>query len=289
TARGMLVADGRTGPHQATIGVLSPNEDQIMGFSWNGSNSTGYITNTANALGLQGGGLDLLTARNNGGVANVGIGNSANSGYALDVTGSTNVSMGYAINGVSVLNNTSLNFSAASTANISAASGQVLQLTGDGGVRIGDGADGAGDPTLLTLDQSDTTPAAEILGSMYYDTTIGKVQCYEADGWGACSSSPDNFVTLSPEYTNAVTNGTGVGTMTSDICSDTLNINDGSSGQPTICGTNETYNFYNWTTDQESAETKDIYVTYQLPSNFTGFVDGSTSLVGRTDNPCCLW
>jgi len=286
TARGMLVSDAREGAHQATIGVLSRDENNILGFSWNGSTTTGYVTNTANSIALQGNGLDILTATNASGQARVGIGNNASSGYALDVTGSSNVSDSYAINGVSVLNNTGLNFSGASTSAINAASGQALQLTGDGGVKIGDGT-ASGDPTLLTLDKSASTPTASgdaALGSMYYDTTLGKVQCYEADGWGSCSSSPDNFVTLSPEYTNAVTNGSGSGDLTSDICSDTLNINDGSSGQPTVCGTNETYNFYKWTTTETGAQTKDIYVTYQLPGNFTGFVDGSTSLIGRTDD-----
>lgn len=285
TARGMLIADGRTSAHQATIGVLSPNEDQIMGLSWNGSNTTGYLSNTASSLALQGGGLDLLTATNASGQARVGIGTSTSAGHALDVAGGANVSEDYSINGVSVLNNSGLNFSGTSTSTISAASGQVLQLTGDGGVRIGDGT-ASGEPTLLMLDKSSTDPTATgeaVLGSMYYDTTLGKVQCYEADGWGSCSSSPDNFITLSPEYTNSVTNGTGTGDFTSDICSDALNLNDGSSAQPTICGTNETYNFYKWTTSETSAQTKDIYVTYQLPSSFTGFVEGSTSLVGRTD------
>jgi hypothetical protein len=119
---------------------------------------------------------------------------------------------------------------------------------------------------------------------MYYDTTLGKLQCYEADGWGACGSSPDNVVTISPEYTNAVMHGTGVGTITSDICSDSLNINDGSSGQSTICGTNETFNFYKWTSPQASAQTYSIYVTYQLPSTFKTFASGQTSLMGRTDS-----
>ena len=285
TARGMLVSDARTGNHQATIGVLSVDESNIIGFSYNGSNSKGYVTNTGNTLALQGNSLDILTATNANGQARVGIGNDATSGYALDVTGSTNVSDNYAINGVNVLNNTGLNFTGASTASINAASGQALQLTGSS-VKVGDGT-ASGDATLLTLDKGAAAPTATgdaVLGSMYYDTTKGKVQCYEADGWGSCSSSPDNFVTLSPEYTNAVTNGSGVGEMKSDICSDTLNINDGSGGQPTICGTNETYNFYNWTSSEATAQTKDIYVTYQLPANFTGFVEGSTSLVGRTDS-----
>lgn len=154
-------------------------------------------------------------------------------------------------------------------------------------VKIGSGAD-SGTPTLFTLDKSATAPTAAdndaLLGSMYYDTGLGKVQCYEATGWGTCGASPDSFVTISPEYSNAVMNGTDIGTITSDLCSDTLNINDGSSGQPTICGTNETYNFYKWTSTETSDQTRSIFVTYQLPATFKGFVTGSTSLLGRTDD-----
>jgi hypothetical protein len=154
-------------------------------------------------------------------------------------------------------------------------------------VQIGGGVNG-GPVTLLTLDRGASAPIASnndaLLGSMYYDTTLGKLQCYEADGWGACGSSPDNVVTISPEYTNAVMHGTGVGTMTSDICSDTLNLNDGSSGQSTICGTNETFNFYKWTSPQASAQTYSIFVTYQLPTTFKSFASGQTSIMGRTDS-----
>jgi hypothetical protein len=154
-------------------------------------------------------------------------------------------------------------------------------------VQIGSGVNG-GPTTLFTLDRSASAPVAAnneaLLGSMYYDTTLGKLQCYEADGWGACGSSPDNVVTISPEYNNAVLHGTGVGTMTSDICSATLGINDGTNSQPTICGTNETYNFYKWTSPQASAQTYSIYVSYQLPSTFKEFASGQTSLMGRTDS-----
>ena len=154
-------------------------------------------------------------------------------------------------------------------------------------VQIGSGITG-GPTTLLTLDRSASAPVAvnndALLGSMYYDTTLGKLQCYESDGWGACGSSPDNVVTISPEYTNAVMHGTGVGTMISDICSSTLNINDGTSGQPTVCGSNETYNFYKWTSPQASTQTYSIYITYQLPDTFKTFASGSTSVMGRTDS-----
>lgn len=152
-------------------------------------------------------------------------------------------------------------------------------------VQIGDGV-ASGDPTLLTLDRASAAPTGDesLLGSMYYDTTIGALQCYEEGGWGSCSTSPDTFVTLSPEFSNAVQNGTGIGTMTTDICSDSLNVNDGSASQPTVCGSNETYNYYNWTSAETSAQSKSIFVTYQLPDNFKQFVNGSTSLKGRTDS-----
>jgi hypothetical protein len=152
-------------------------------------------------------------------------------------------------------------------------------------VQIGSGA-GSGAPSLLTLDKASSAPSVNsaLLGSMYYDTTLGKVQCYESEGWGACGAAPDTFVTISPEYTNAVMNGTDIGTITSDLCSDMLNINDGSSSQPTICGTNETYNFYKWTSAETADQTRSIFVTSQLPASFKEFVAGSTSLLGRTDS-----
>lgn len=149
------------------------------------------------------------------------------------------------------------------------------------------GSDSGDKTTLFTVDKAAAAPTAAdsdaLLGSMYYDTTLGKLQCYQADGWGTCGNAPDTFVALSPEYTNAVMNGTDIGTITSDLCSDTLNINDGTDGQPSICGSNETYNFYQWTSSETTAQTRSIYVTYQLPANFKKFTPGSTSLLGRTD------
>jgi hypothetical protein len=154
-------------------------------------------------------------------------------------------------------------------------------------VQVGGGVNG-GPTTLFTLDKGASAPIASdndaLLGSMYYDTTLGKLQCYEADGWGACGSSPDNIITISPEYTNAVLHGTGIGTMTSDLCSSTLGINDGSNGQQTICGSGETYNFYKWTSPQASAQQYSIYVTYQLPATFKEFNSGQTSLMARSNN-----
>lgn len=154
-------------------------------------------------------------------------------------------------------------------------------------IQIGDGTANS-TTTLLTLDKSATAPTATnneaLLGSIYYDTTLGKIQCYEADGWGACGSAPDNYVSLSPEYANAVTNGSNNGTLKTDLCSDALNINDGSDEQPTICGEKETYNFYNWSSSDTNEQQKSIYVNYQLPSTFKKFAENLTSLKARTSS-----
>lgn len=164
-----------------------------------------------------------------------------------------------------------------------------MTLSGDTtpNVQIGAGVNG-GPVTLLTLDRAASAPIASnndaFLGSMYYDTTLGELQCYQADGWGSCGSSPNTVVTISPEFTNAVMHGTGIGTMNSDICSGTLHINDGTSGQASVCSSSETYNFYKWTSPQASTQTYSIYVTYELPSTFKTFASGKTSIMGRTDS-----
>lgn len=157
-------------------------------------------------------------------------------------------------------------------------------------VQIGSGTSG-GPVTLFTLDSAASAPIeadnSSLFGSMYYDTTLGKIQCYQQSGWGSCGAAPDNIITISPEYTNAVMHGGGIGTMTSDFCSGgSLHINDGTSSQPSICSSTQTYNFYKWTSPQSAAnpQTYSIYVTYQLPSTFKQFTSGQTSILARTDN-----
>ena len=157
-------------------------------------------------------------------------------------------------------------------------------------VQIGGGSFG-GPATLFTLDRSSGAPIADnndaYLGSMYYDTSTGRIQCYEADGWGACGAAPDNYVNLNPEYAGAVLNGTGVGTMTADFCanqSGVLQVNYSASTDP--CFTSgDVKNYYKWTSPQATQQTYSIYVTYQLPATFNGFSsDDTVQLVGRVDS-----
>lgn len=147
--------------------------------------------------------------------------------------------------------------------------------TSPSNVQIGGGING-GPITLFTLDRSTAPPVVAgnttYLGSMYYDTTTGRIQCYEADGWGACGSAPDNIITLTPEYTGAVLNGSGIGTMTADFCGN----GGGLSANTSFCASNEARNYYRWTSPQASDQTYSIYVTYKLPTSFKSFADDNT-------------
>ena len=162
-----------------------------------------------------------------------------------------------------------------------------LNTNNSNNAQVGGGNKG-GPTTLFTLDRASTAPIAAnndaYLGSMYYDTTSGRIQCYEADGWGACGAAPDNIVNLNPEYAGAVLNGSGIGTMTADFCanqSGVLQINYSGSTDP--CFTSgDVKNYYKWTSPQATQQTYSIYVTYQLPATFNGFSsDDTVQLAGR--------
>jgi parallel beta-helix repeat protein len=162
-----------------------------------------------------------------------------------------------------------------------------LNRNNSNNVQIG-GANLGGPTTLFTLDRSAGAPIASnndaYLGSMYYDTVTGRIQCYEADGWGACGAAPDNIVNLNPEYAGAVLNGgatPGVGTMTSDFCGN----GGGLSANTALCAAGESRNYYRWTSPQATPQTYSIYVTYQLPTTFNGFSNDDTiQLTGRVDS-----
>ena len=149
-------------------------------------------------------------------------------------------------------------------------------------IKVGNNTGTGSNTTLFVLDNASTSAGlASVAGAMYYDTTKGHVQCYEADGWGACGSAPDNIVNLNPEYSGAVLNGTGVGTMTTDLCANGggLTVNTG------LCASGEARNLYKWTSPQATQQTYSIYVSYQLPSTFKAFADDNTvQLTGRVDN-----
>ena len=147
------------------------------------------------------------------------------------------------------------------------------------------GANNGGPITLLTLDRSSSAPIAAnndaYLGSMYYDTTTNSIQCYGSTGWGACGAAPDNIVNLNPEYAGSVLDGSGIGTMTADFCSNDTALSVNTS----LCSTGQAKNFYQWTSPQATLQTYSIYITYQLPATFKSFAsDNTVQLTGRVDS-----
>jgi hypothetical protein len=148
--------------------------------------------------------------------------------------------------------------------------------------------------TLLTLDNYSSAPFSgstntNLLGSMYYDTTFGRIQCYEADGWGACGASPTQTITLAPEYPGAVLNSSlnanNNGTMTANLCANSGDLSGGTVIQPdaSLCGSGQIFNFYKWTTTQSTAQLFDIFDRYTLPPTFKAF-SGNITITARTSS-----
>jgi len=54
TSRVMSLFDKRSSAHQPTLSVFSPNESQVVGLSWDGQNTIGFVKSSSGDVGLQG-------------------------------------------------------------------------------------------------------------------------------------------------------------------------------------------------------------------------------------------
>ena len=137
----------------------------------------------------------------------------------------------------------------------------------------------AGSSTLLT---ADTSGMQIIIGS----TTNGVT--FSANGVVYSGTArPANQITLAAEYPGATFTGdstSNVGTLSSDFCSGSsrLNINPMASGTPSTnpCAATNTYNYYQWTTSQATAQDYDIYARYQIPSDYDTGSMANLSITG---------
>jgi trimeric autotransporter adhesin len=87
SSRVLSLLDARASAHQPTITVFSPSETDVLGFSWDGSNTTAYVKSSQD-LSLKVGTTDALHVLANG---NVGIGTTSPVAM-LDVHGGAIVS-----------------------------------------------------------------------------------------------------------------------------------------------------------------------------------------------------
>ena len=81
------------------------------------------------------------------------------------------------------------------------------------------------------------------------------------------TAQPTVKVTLAAEYSGATFTGDGtsnVGSLSSDFCSNVTNLQINTA----LCASGTAHNYYSWTTSEASAQDYDLYVRYQVPSDY---------------------
>jgi hypothetical protein len=86
TASVLKVLDARSSAHTPSIAVMSPDETQSFGLSWDGSNSTAVIKSSTNNVAVQANGLNALTVINSSGTSVVNIGVASSSDGKLQIS-----------------------------------------------------------------------------------------------------------------------------------------------------------------------------------------------------------
>jgi hypothetical protein len=126
----------------------------------------------------------------------------------------------------------------------------------DGQVQIGT-SDTTG--TLLVLDtKTDGGDPTGVNGAMYYNSSIGKMRCYQNGNWGNCSNSFNSRkIYMIPEFAGGTLTADGTnnsGVMSSDYDS------------------TDRHNYYSWSSSQASLQDYDIVVRNQIPNDYrSGF------------------
>jgi hypothetical protein len=108
---------------------------------------------------------------------------------------------------------------------------------------------------LFVLDSyNNGTDPTGVNGAIYYNTSLSKFRCYQG-GWTDCigaAGSSTKRVGFVPEFEGAVLQGDGGGD---------------NSGIMTA-GNSSSHNYYQWESDQSSAQDYQIVLRHQLPSDF---------------------
>jgi parallel beta-helix repeat protein len=261
-------------------------------------NITSGTTNTLSSNSLGGGSINdagtgtIYNAQTNvngyftfkASTTRLGLGN-VSPAYALDVTGQVNSTTGFLFNGTAG-STTTCNGATPSLTNVTIQGGIITGVTcaaggGGGGVsslNTQTGAltlqgttnqitvtNGAGTITLSTPQDINTTSAVTF-GSLTVGSagnTVVLTNNFSTNSrFYSGTARPTRTIKLTPEFANSVFSaisgsGANVGYMISDYDS-----------------TNH-HNYYQWTTDQATAQDYDIIVQYQLPSDFDGMVASS--------------
>ena len=156
---------------------------------------------------------------------------------------------------------------------------EIGNITGAGGteyaLNIGTGWDrGLSVGSASTFTAALTSEATLVVGSAGNTFTFNPASGPTYAG----TARPTKTVTLVPEFdggTIVADGGTNTGTMTSDFCSNgNTNPPDTNTGVCTTSG--DIHNYYTWTTTEAATQDYDVYIRYQMPSDFSGFSSDTT-------------
>lgn len=191
---------------------------------------------SADYLHIQGSsGNNIFNVQGNG---NVGIGMSYVASYKLDVNGDINTSGNYLINGAQI---TSSNLSDGSNlAKLNTAN--TFALTSSTALQIQNAS-------AATLFVADTSTMKVVIGSGANTITLSGSTGISLSG----TARKTKKFTLTPEYSGAVLDGTGIGTMT--------------AGYDSVANKN----YYKWTSTQGTDQFYSIVVRMRLPSDFSAW------------------
>jgi hypothetical protein len=225
------------------------------------------------------------------GAANTAIGQKIT---MADTTALANTVQGFVVDTTGVTNSSAL----VTGALVKVGSGQTaLQLQGTSASLLQVQTSGGGN-TLLTADTSNmivkvgTTAAPTLAGAQLLVTSaeatttvrIGNAtNGVDINGTSPIayrgSARPTKQITLTPEFPGATMTPDGTsnsGQMTSDFCSGSSRLNINTA----VCtNATESHNYYTWTTTQVTSQNYDIYVRWQVPSDFSGWTS-DTALSG---------
>ncbi len=226
TSRGITVLDARASTHQPSMGVISPNETAIGGFTWDGSNSDFRIANSSTV-----GTLSILTN---------GVGRGTFGSGGLDVTGGiTLTSLGSADTATLLCRNSSNAVASCNTTGTGVAfvnGGNTLGATGTLGTNDGNALafetnnvtrlsiSSTGD---ITVGTSDTTGSLLVLdtktsggdptgvdGGMYYNSALEVMRCYMDGYWRDCVQNERTAYSFVDDFIKTPSNDTAHDTLT---------------------------------------------------------------------------
>ncbi len=318
TARGITVLDARAVAHQPSIGVISPDQNQIFGLSWDGVNTQSYLKTTASNLTLQANAKNILTAKYlSSTTGQVIIGDASAVQGTLSLANSTNANAVNLTSGTTAADYTLQFATGIGVANqclsIASVAGSVATLGYANCVTSTTSLQGAYD--------NSSTPASILLANAKNfvitaaDTAtdpniLFNLQCVTScstNGRFAVQNAGTDYLTVNPNSTlvigsstNNITfssngsyvfNGTSrpskTITLNAEYLGAVLDAGTGSNNAGTMTSgidlTNR-MNYYNWTTTQGTNQSYDIDVQVPIPNDFDSWASNPLSATAYTTN-----